>query len=559
MWKDFVVLNSDKSQVIAKISEGQKFDANADVALLPTVLAEIGAKDFKVLDKELSRFIEKAKLSNSEAAAGIVIAEKHDAAVTISVDSKGMVATMVVTGAFGGSGLHANQMVQELSHANIKKGINKQALKKVLVASESLTPGQTFSQVVAHGKPAENGENSKLVPLVADVMKRVLAPKDNDAIKIDMRDFGQTVTVSENDPVMKREPATKGKSGFTVFGEILKPKPGQVQALKAGKGTHLSDENPNLLLASQPGMPIIRGQTVDVETAMCLNSVSVATGHVKFKGSVVVAGDVEPGMIIRATGNVIVGGFIESADVQAQGDIEVGKGIIGHTVSEDEPKSCIVKSGGNIKANYAQFSEIQASHNISLVVHSMSNHIRCGGDLLVIDENETQGTLSGGKAKVGGKVLCFNLGVEGDTATYVEGFARYSHQKERILKHKALYKEAQEKTMDAVRREISVKKKDKSQRTKEDVMRVEKMKQSAQAKMEKAKLAVELAQKDFEEILNINTIEAKGKVFTHVTVMFADARVTTKRVHGPSTFHFNQYEILCAAKLDDESVKDVEI
>lgn len=272
-----------------------------------------------------------------------------------------------------------------------------------------------------------------------------------------MRNLGETITVGENEAVMRRKPATKGEPGFTVQGKIIPPKPGNDSALVAGKGTIISPDDPNLLLASQSGMPIIKGKTIDVDNALCLNNVSVATGHVKFKGCVVIAGDVEPGMIVRATGSVTIGGFVESADVQAQGDIEVGKGIIGHTVTDGEDKSCVVKSGGSIKANYAQYSALQASENIQLAVHSMSNDVRCGADLIVLDGSEKQGTLSGGSAKVGGKIVCFNLGVEGDTATNIEAFARFGWYKERIAKHKEQYKLTQEETMDVIRRELEFK------------------------------------------------------------------------------------------------------
>lgn len=140
-----------------------------------------------------------------------------------------------------------------------------------------------------------------------------------------------------------------------------------------------------------------------MDSALCLNHVSVATGHIRFKGNVVIAGDIEPGMIVRATGSITVGGFIESANVQAQGDIDVGKGIIGHMVTDDEERSCVVKSGGSIRANYAQYVELQAADSIHLGVHSIGNIIRCGNDLTVLDSKMTQGTLSAGNAKVVGK------------------------------------------------------------------------------------------------------------------------------------------------------------
>lgn len=421
--------------------------------------------------------------------------------------------------------------------------------------SNTLKPGEIFTQPVAQGKEAVQGQDAQFIPLVDDVTKRVLAPKERKSNeKIDMRNLGETITVGENEAVMRRKPATKGEPGFTVQGKIIPPKPGNDSALVAGKGTIISPDDPNLLLASQSGMPIIKGKTIDVDNALCLNNVSVATGHVKFKGCVVIAGDVEPGMIVRATGSVTIGGFVESADVQAQGDIEVGKGIIGHTVTDGEDKSCVVKSGGSIKANYAQYSALQASENIQLAVHSMSNDVRCGADLIVLDGSEKQGTLSGGSAKVGGKIVCFNLGVEGDTATNIEAFARFGWYKERIAKHKEQYKLTQEETMDVIRRELEFKKRPKAQRTEEEEHTIDEQKAQASDRMEKVKMALEMLNEEFEQMLETNTVEAKGKVFTHVTIQYGDERVTTKRVHGPSVFTFNQYEIQMSSKLDEEDI-----
>lgn len=92
--------------------------------------------------------------------------------------------------------------------------------------------------------------------------------------------------------------------GYTVQGKPIPPKPGKESALVAGKGTHISPNDPNLLLASQAGMPLIKKNTIEVDSALCLNHVSVATGHIRFKGNVVIAGDIEPGMIVRATGRL---------------------------------------------------------------------------------------------------------------------------------------------------------------------------------------------------------------------------------------------------------------
>ncbi|MCG6391679.1 FapA family protein [Vibrio fluvialis] len=555
MWKDFITLSENKKSVVAQLLAGKEIDKTFSAAGLAEALAEIGARKYRVLDDSVTRFINCARELKGEAYEGIVVAEMRNAVVEVVLSEQDMLASMVVTGAYGGRGLNGSELVHALAQSHVIKGINKLALKKVLLMSNTLKPGEIFTQPVAQGKEAVQGQDAQFIPLVDDVTKRVLAPKERKSNeKIDMRNLGETITVGENEAVMRRKPATKGEPGFTVQGKIIPPKPGNDSALVAGKGTIISPDDPNLLLASQSGMPIIKGKTIDVDNALCLNNVSVATGHVKFKGCVVIAGDVEPGMIVRATGSVTIGGFVESADVQAQGDIEVGKGIIGHTVTDGEDKSCVVKSGGSIKANYAQYSALQASENIQLAVHSMSNDVRCGADLIVLDGSEKQGTLSGGSAKVGGKIVCFNLGVEGDTATNIEAFARFGWYKERIAKHKEQYKLTQEETMDVIRRELEFKKRPKAQRTEEEEHTIDEQKAQTSDRMEKVKMALEMLNEEFEQMLETNTVEAKGKVFTHVTIQYGDERVTTKRVHGPSVFTFNQYEIQMSSKLDEEDI-----
>ncbi|WJG24628.1 DUF342 domain-containing protein [Vibrio furnissii] len=555
MWKDLIALSENKKSVMAKLPSDKTVDKSFSAAGLVEALAEIGARKYLVLDSEVTRFVNCAKESKGEVYEGIVVAEMRNASVEVVLSEQDMLASMVVTGAYGGRGLYGSELVHALAQSHVIKGINKLALKKVLLMSNTLKPGETFTQPVAQGKEAVQGQDAQFIALVDDVTKRVLAPKERKSHeKIDMRNLGETITVGVNEEVMRRKPATKGEPGFTVQGKVIEPKPGNDSALVAGKGTSISPHDPNLLLANQSGMPIIKGKTIDVDNALCLNNVSVATGHVKFKGCVVIAGDVEPGMIVRATGSVTIGGFVESADVQAQGDIEVGKGIIGHTVSEGDDKSCVVKSGGSIKANYAQYATLQAAENVQLAVHSMSNELRCGGDLMVLDGSEKQGTLSGGTAKVGGKIVCLNLGVEGDTATNIEAFARFSGYKERITKHKEQYKQAQEETMDVIRRELEFKKRPKAERTEEEELSIDEQKQNASEHMEKVKMALELLNEEFEQMLESNTVEAKGKVFTHVSIQYGEERVTTKRVHGPSVFTFNQYEIQMSSKLDEEDI-----
>ena len=554
MWDNIVTLSEDKQQVVARLPSGVVVDASFDNKPLPSVLETLGASNYFLFEEEVLRFVTLAKEGKGEAYDGMLIAEVRDASVAVELSDDEMLASLVVTGPYNGKPLLGSDIIHCLALAHITKGINKLALRKVLMMSSKLKPGEKFIQPVAKGTQPVKGKDAKFAALVEDITRQVLKPRSKDEGKIDMRDLGQTITVGQNDHLMKRTPATKGIAGFTVQGRVIPPLPGQDSLIKPGKGTYISPDDPNLLLASYPGLPIIKDRTIEVDDALCVSNVDVSTGHVKFKGNVFVSGNIEPGMIVKATGSITVGGFIESAEVQAQGDIKVAKGIIGHTTKEGEPKSCKVFTKGSITASYAQNAELQSANDIRLGVHSMSNDIRCGNNLIVMDSLKKHGTLSGGEAKVGGKVECVFLGVEGDTATKVHGFARYDGYRQKIVELKETYKHAQEQTMEVIRQELEFKKRSKAERTEAEALEIEQQREKNNLAIENTKSHLDTLEAEFGTNLAECTVEAHEKVYTRVTIQFGDETVTTKRTHGGSVFSFNQYEIQCSFKMEQEDL-----
>jgi uncharacterized protein (DUF342 family) len=555
MWKNLLTLSSDGSKVIAKLPSGVVPKSELNLNSIVDELVSLDAGNFYLDEEAVGLFIKSVKSAGKDAQSGVCVAEKRNATIELDIDDQAMRASMIVTGAYAGRAVRGSELIHVLTEAHVTKGINKLALKKVMQISGTLAPGEMFTQLIAVGKPPLAGKNARFVPLVEDVTKRILVPKKYDnSTKVDMKNLGKTITVDAGEMLMKRIPATEGTPGYTVLGKILPPKPGTDALLKSGKGTSISEDDPNILIADYAGMPVIKERSVDVDNALCLQQVGVATGHIKFKGSLVITGNIEPGMIVRATGSITIGGFIESADVQAQGDILVGKGIIGHTVSEDQSRTCIVKSGGSIKANYAQYSDIQAAEDVHFAVHSLSNQIQCGKSLKVIDSKMEQGTLSGGKIKVGEKVTCFNLGVEGDTPTYVQVFARYQSLKERLQNQKEVYKVAQEGTMKAIHRELEFKKLPKEKRTDDESRAIALFKNQVSERLTKEKSLLDMMQRELDEQLAQNTIDVKNHVYTHVTIQFGDEKVLTKREHGASEFFFDGYTIESKAMLRDSDI-----
>lgn len=556
MWKLCLEWSEDKKMVYARIPGDIELGVELEAKELSEQLTEMNAEDAFVEQSEVLRFINCARDRKAEAYEGIAIARIKNACVDVELSDNDMLATMHVTGAYGGRGVRGPEIIQALTQARVSKGINKLALKKVLVVSCQLKPGEVFSQPVAIGKAPIKGCDAIFTPLVKDITKRILRPQggQSPSDKIDLRNLGETIAVNVGDELMRRTPATKGISGYTVQGRVIPPQAGKDSALKVGKGTQISTSDPNLLVAAQSGTPLIKDKTIEVDNALCLNNVGVNTGHIKFKGNVIIGGNIESGMVVKATGSITVGGFIESADVQAEGDIQVGKGIIGHTVSDGQPKSCHVRTKGVIHASYAQYSELVSCQDILLSVHSMNNDIKCGRNLMVLDASGRNGTLSGGEAKVGGKVICSQLGVEGDTATKIEAFSRYAAYRHRIAELKNAYKLAQEETMSVIRKELEFKKRPKEERTNEEQAQIDSLKLQNNKQLEDGKHKLELIENEFQVALEENIVEVKERIYSRVTVQFADDCITTKRSHGNCTFRFNQYEIKFSAGLEEEDI-----
>ncbi len=94
------------------------------------VLAQIGAGKLFILDEEVTSFINCVKESKRAAFEGIVIAEVRNATVSVVLGEKEMLASKVVTGAYGGRGLRGNELVHARAQTSVLNGINKLALKK---------------------------------------------------------------------------------------------------------------------------------------------------------------------------------------------------------------------------------------------------------------------------------------------------------------------------------------------------------------------------------------------------------------------------------------------
>src|SRR5690606_22780962 len=121
--------------------------------------------------------------------------------------------------------------------------------------AQALSSGSSEALVVACGQAAQDGHNAEFEELIPAAPDRTPTLDENGLI--DYREHGDIVMVHTGALLMRRRPATRGVPGFTVRGEVLVAKSGVDEPFaRQLVGAKVSDDDPNLLEASQTGHPV---------------------------------------------------------------------------------------------------------------------------------------------------------------------------------------------------------------------------------------------------------------------------------------------------------------
>lgn len=351
---------------------------------------------------------------------------RKDATVQVTIDKDEMSASAEITTAYGGKHLTAKAILNAAQQAGVAKGFSKENLIKLAQKAAKEPPGSTVSLEISFGKDAINGKDAKIKHLVESAQSRILRPKklNDGSDSVDMKDLGDIICVKIGDPLVKRVPLTDGIKGYTVTGNPLEPVPGEDISLNVGEGTAISPKDENILLSTLVGLPRIIDNGMEVDEVYTINNVDISTGHIKFEGSVIIHGDVCEGMKVIATGDITIGGFVESALLEAGGDITIGSGIIGRKQDEDQDvhdmqMSSSVNAKGSVFAKYAQYAEVSC-RDLRIENQLMHSLISVKNTLWVGTEEKANGKLIGGHINVGTSIHSGIIGATAGSKTSVD-------------------------------------------------------------------------------------------------------------------------------------------
>lgn len=478
------------------------------------------------------------------------ILERRDATVSINIEKDEMSAEAEIATAMGGKHLTAKAILDAAKNAGVKKGFSKEDLITLAQQAAKAEAGTIVKHSVAIGKEPINGNDAKIKPLVQSAQERILKPKEREDGSVDMRDLGDIICVKEGDPLAKKVPLTPGIKGFTVTATPLDPTPGEDCQLLAGDGTAISPKDGNVLVSTRVGLPKFIDNGMEVDEVYKIKNVDVSTGHIEFEGSVIIDGDVNEGMRVVASGDITVGGFVESSMLEAGGDITINSGIIGRKQDVEESDittfnmSANIKAEGNIYAKYCQYAEIESSSDIRIENQLMHSIISVKGKLWVGGEEKANGKLIGGLVNATSSVHAGIIGATAGSKTIVnfnQGINKFKAQLEEIDLRLKIEKD---KTNELQAASNKLKKLPAEQQNKAMLQKVVSTYQHHAKRMGEVLHEKEAIEQELQEYMASVFIEAQEKFYQNVVLEVGEFNDRTKREYPPSKMIYKERKIV---------------
>ena len=249
-----------------------------------------------------------------------------------------------------------------LTHRGIIKGFhssNLSAIIKKKVYNREI--------LVAQGQENVDGKDGYFEYLFSP--DEYLAPKVLEDGSVDYTNMSGLQNVRKGDKVAIYHYAVQGVDGFNVYGGVIKAKPAKDLPPIRGKG--ISREE-NEYFALSDGKIEAKAGKIDIQKVhQIFGDVTMIIGKIEFFGDVIINGNVESGVTIRAGRNIEVHGTTGCATLFAGGDVILSRGIQGGgkisargNVFADFIENTMVEAGGTVQSNTILNAQICAKEKV---------------------------------------------------------------------------------------------------------------------------------------------------------------------------------------------------
>lgn len=263
-----------------------------------------------------------------------------------------------------------------------------------------------------------------------DVTNSKKAPKIREDGSVDYQSMNILQNVKVGDTIAIYHNAVMGVDGVSVRGtKIPAALVKELPTLK-GKGFIQKEDDLNIYIAQMDGKIDYVNDKISINKIHQISGdVDLITGKIEFYGDVLITGNVEAGVVIKAGKTLTIEGTVESAYLFAGEDIVLKRGIQGNNKGK-------VVAKGNFYADFVERTQLQVGMNVEANI-IMNSQIDCGGKIIVKGK---KGFIIGGEIHATKGIDCKGMGNDAEVKT----IAHAGVLPEIIQKYKTVIKEEKE-------------------------------------------------------------------------------------------------------------------
>jgi uncharacterized protein (DUF342 family) len=405
----------------------------------------------------------------------------------------------------GGRGLDPEDVIRILTGAGVTDGLKKDAILNALEQ-------ELYSQPVdiAEGIQPVNGENARIEYKFRTSAEDIKLTEDEKTGKIDYHNLNLVENVVVGQVLAQKMLATRGIPGRTVTGKAIPATNGKDIPMPLGKNVKVSEDGTKII-ADINGQVVITKGLIQVDPVYeVTGDVGLATGNIVFLGSVLVRGNVDDTMSIKAAGNIDIRGSVGNAVLEAEGDIFLRQGLAGRDKAQ-------IVAGHDIYAKFIEHAHLVKAENDVVVSEGLMYCIVRAGKRVVC--NGKRAMIVGGEIMAGEEVNAKTIGSQSYTETLIEvGIDPKSREEQTTL-------EEERRNLKETLREISL-----NLTTLTEQKRVFK----GQLNPEKEEMLVSLTTQRDEKTARLNEIEGRiGQIKTYLDALEEKGKVAVQKTVFP--------------------------
>ena len=201
------------------------------------------------------------------------------------------------------------------------------------------------------------------------------APKILPDGSVDYTSMHMLQNVRAGDTLAIYHHAVQGQDGCDVYGNALKPVVAKEQRPLRGRNIS-NQEDPDVYVSLIDGKVEMKDDRIDIQNVHEIQGdVDLIIGKIEFFGDIIINGNVEAGVTLRAGRNIVIRGTVEAVTMFAGGDIILERGVQGAqkaklsargNVFAEFIEHCTVEAGGDVQANALLNSKVLAGGMVTL-------------------------------------------------------------------------------------------------------------------------------------------------------------------------------------------------